>query len=623
MADTSSTTASTSAFQEVHDGLAQAETTVTYDAPTNSLPPGFGIGPSGSMNIKILPDLVCPGHEGGTIQLTYDIPTGPQRPYHPHPGVPYDGVRRRSYLPNTPEGRCLLTRYKYAFNHGHMFLVGHSVSKNKDHQVTWSTLPNHTTLKGTSFGFPDPQYFQKAATALAKLGIPTADDIVHPKAPDDITIRSLGSIRPLAPPTPNNDPPTSTAAPPCAVNDNVIPLPPPYLIPNTAPYLANIHFPSSWKLSTKEIKRCTPLKVTEDEAALKRLVLLSIPVEASEIVVALQVKDLLATTNDTNSNNNSNSNNDAAATTTMLQDQINQASVTRVCRAALLTRGSFQLKKTSMRQTGALLAAVADRNNPNIMFGLFDLRAVHVDRDMVLLAYTTTSNTDTGKNPATFPSSISSGLGRLDGSTVSYALYQTPEPNQFLSRLGCVVAAAYVSVPTWAVPIRWSGSSVPALQTITNQEYTGWMGVDGGFSSSLYAAALWYHVKHKVAIGKLETGPSAVTTLIMDHQPSKRVPTRGPQLLDLLPIAIGLSADSTMIHLLVEHGLHALAFNLVFRKLKLSKYRLPPETSGFRNALFKTLLYNVTLREIDLSGINLAGLGEGMGQGTYSTFLYC
>ena len=561
-------------FQEVHDGLAKAESLVTYSAPTNSLPSGFGVGPPGSMKIEILSDLECPGHEGGTIQLTYDIPTGPQRPYHPNPGVPYDGVRRRSYLPNTPEGRCLLTRYKYAFNHGHMFLVGRSVAKNKDHQVTWSTLPNHTTLKGTAFGFPDPEYMNKASAALAKLGVPSADDIVHPKAPDIISIRSLGGITPMAPP------PGGGPTAPCTVGDT-IPLPPPYLFPDNTPNLAAVTFPESWGLSPKEAKRCTLVSAVNDGAALKRFVVLRIPVEASEVVVSIHVKDL-ATAQDIHT----------------LQGVLKDASaVTRACRAALLTRGSLQLKKLPMMKTGAF-AAVADRGNPNIKFGLFDLRAVHLQRDVVLLAYHNDEDIST------------SGVR---SEKVSYALYQTPEPSRFLAKLASAAIAAYVGVPNWVIPIQWTGS-LPALQPITNSDYTKWIGVDGGFSSSLYAAVLSYHVKHKLEIGRVGAGNSTITNLIMDGQPSRVVPTKRPELLNLLAIAIGLAMDDKMVHPMVEHGLHALAFNLVFRKLKLSKYRLPPDISGFQNALFKALLYNVTLREVDFSGTNLSGLGEGIGK---------
>jgi hypothetical protein len=66
--------------------------------------------------------------------------------------------------------------------------------------------------------------------------------------------------------------------------------------------------------------------------------------------------------------------------------------------------------------------------------------------------------------------------------------------------LTTTVVAAYSDTPRWAIPITWSGN-LPSLPVIPQHKYTAWMGVDGGFSSSIYAAALAYHVKNKIDIG--------------------------------------------------------------------------------------------------------------------------
>lgn len=558
-------------FQHLRDGLANAETTVEYTAPTGILPPGFGIGPSGSMKIEILPTLGCPGHQGGTIQLTYKIPAAQQLSYHPNPGVPYDGIHRRSYIPNTPEGRCLLTRYKYAFQHGYMFLVGHSVAKAKDNQVTWSTLPNHTSLKGGAFGFPDPEYLNKANLALDNLGIPSADAIVDPHertmsatafAECEIEV-SPGNVTPIPLPKTQQD------AVPCAAD--AVPLAPPYFVPAT-PNLTTLTVPN-WTLSSKESKKCTLISQDDNEA--KQLRMLHIPIVASEIVVCVYVKDL---------------------TSANLQDLAN-LTATRATRSALLTRGSVQLKKLPMMKAG-LLAVVADRGKPNIKFGILDLRALHMHHDVIVLAFRQDETADSGEQQE----------------ATKYALYQTPEPSRFLTSLATVAVAAYVGVPNWAVPITWSGS-LPALQSISKREYTNWMGVDGGFSSSVYAAALAYHVQHKLEIGRrLMLSDGGISSLVMEQQPKRIVPTTGPQLLNLVELAKKLAAPDKLFHRLVEHGLDALSFNLVFRRLKLSKYRIPADVSAFRNALLKALLYNVTLREVDFSGTNLRGFGEDIGK---------
>lgn len=177
--------------QDEHDRLAAAETVVMYSPPSTTSddappPPSFGIGPPGSMTIEILPKLPCPGHKGGIIRITYDIPNGIQNSNHPHPGVAHDGTKRRSFLPNDPDGRRLLTRYKYAFRHGYMLVIGRSAAKGKDHQVTWSSLPNHTSLEGGAFGFPDLGYMERANGELDKLGIPSADEVLKEMAKGDV-----------------------------------------------------------------------------------------------------------------------------------------------------------------------------------------------------------------------------------------------------------------------------------------------------------------------------------------------------------------------------------------------------------------------------------------------------
>ena len=50
------------------------------------------------------------GYEGyKTIKITYYIPNGTQGPNHPNPGVRYTGATRCAYLPDSPEGREVLT----------------------------------------------------------------------------------------------------------------------------------------------------------------------------------------------------------------------------------------------------------------------------------------------------------------------------------------------------------------------------------------------------------------------------------------------------------------------------------------------------------------------------------
>mmetsp|Transcript_31077 Transcript_31077/g.48028 ORF Transcript_31077/g.48028 Transcript_31077/m.48028 type:complete len:578 (-) Transcript_31077:19-1752(-) len=169
-----------SPLQQVHDVMANRETKVTYTA-LSVKPPGHGNAPSGTMEIEFDSNTPCPGFENdstahGIIKLQYHIPSGSQSFYHQNPGVRFDGACRVAYLPNTAQGRCLLTRFRYAFAHGYMFLVGRSLANKRDNQTTWSTIPNKTSLKGGEFGFPDRKYLEQAHHALDQLGIPDSDD---------------------------------------------------------------------------------------------------------------------------------------------------------------------------------------------------------------------------------------------------------------------------------------------------------------------------------------------------------------------------------------------------------------------------------------------------------------
>jgi deltex-like protein len=156
---------------------------LAYDAPLSLLPLSMrqgpqGTCPSGTLTMEILPNVVCPGFSppATTLKLFYDVPNGTQRPYHPHPSVPYDGTQRTAYLPNTLDGRRLLTKFKYAWTHGLLLAVGKSITNHKDNQTTWSDIPHKTSLQGGTFGFPDATYIEVCNQAMDKAGVPASAD---------------------------------------------------------------------------------------------------------------------------------------------------------------------------------------------------------------------------------------------------------------------------------------------------------------------------------------------------------------------------------------------------------------------------------------------------------------
>jgi len=99
--------------------------------------------------------------------------------HHENPGAPFEGTVRSAFLPDTREGRRLLTRFKYAFCRGLMFDVGTSETTGMSDVVVWSRrVPQKSNLQGgpAAFGYPDPRYLDVANDALDRLMVPSADD---------------------------------------------------------------------------------------------------------------------------------------------------------------------------------------------------------------------------------------------------------------------------------------------------------------------------------------------------------------------------------------------------------------------------------------------------------------
>ena len=141
----------------------------------------YGAAPRGTLKIRQSTQQVCPGFQPPPtcIRLEYDIPSGIQSSHHPHPGRNYPSTYRRAFLPNNDDGCKLLARMKVAWNHGHMFKIGRSLTTGLDDQVCWTTVMNKTSLQGGPFGFPDSTFIGKANTELDKIGIPSADHCQH------------------------------------------------------------------------------------------------------------------------------------------------------------------------------------------------------------------------------------------------------------------------------------------------------------------------------------------------------------------------------------------------------------------------------------------------------------
>jgi len=181
-------------YEQEHARLAKESGTVEFSGPTSdaSKEPGstaehgeFARGPcpAGKLTITRQPKTICPGFKPqcGTIVLLYNIPSGTQSHVHPHPGQPFAGVQRMSYIPDNVEGQKLLSRYQLCWLRGESLEIGYSVALKRDDQVKWrDQVPHKTSLtSGGPFGWPDPSFLAKANQALDSLGIPNSDECLE------------------------------------------------------------------------------------------------------------------------------------------------------------------------------------------------------------------------------------------------------------------------------------------------------------------------------------------------------------------------------------------------------------------------------------------------------------
>ncbi|ROL42413.1 E3 ubiquitin-protein ligase DTX3L [Anabarilius grahami] len=134
-----------------------------------------GNQPNGTMNVT-RSRLSLPGYPHcGTLEITYNIPSGVQTEKHPNPGMPFLGANRQAYLPDNPEGNEVLTLLQRAFQQKLIFTVGRSTTTGAENVVTWSDIHHKTSKYGGphSFGYPDPDYLKRVKDELKAKGIET------------------------------------------------------------------------------------------------------------------------------------------------------------------------------------------------------------------------------------------------------------------------------------------------------------------------------------------------------------------------------------------------------------------------------------------------------------------
>mmetsp|Transcript_17659 Transcript_17659/g.20022 ORF Transcript_17659/g.20022 Transcript_17659/m.20022 type:complete len:124 (-) Transcript_17659:354-725(-) len=103
----------------------------------------------------------------GTIVVSYNFPCGQRG------DISYSGTARVGYLPDNKEGREVANLLKLGFERGLLFTVGTSVTTGQTNTTVWNGVHHKTSPSGgtSSFGYPDPQYFNRVKNELAAKGV--------------------------------------------------------------------------------------------------------------------------------------------------------------------------------------------------------------------------------------------------------------------------------------------------------------------------------------------------------------------------------------------------------------------------------------------------------------------
>ncbi len=133
----------------------------------------------GTMHTTLHPHVHCDGFpDVGTHIINYSMSSGKRGEVH------FSGTHRTAYLPDTAEGREVLSLLQEAFRRKLIFTVGRSVTTGRDNTVVWNGIHHKTNLSGGSayFGFPDDTYFERVKLELAMKGIyaPVSSPSVKP-----------------------------------------------------------------------------------------------------------------------------------------------------------------------------------------------------------------------------------------------------------------------------------------------------------------------------------------------------------------------------------------------------------------------------------------------------------
>jgi len=124
------------------------------------------------------------GHPGqGTIVIRYRMEGGVQGKEHLRPGRAFQapGFPRMAYLPDSDQGRTVLSLLSKAFRRRLIFTVGASLTSGQEDCVTWAGIHHKTKMTEDEHGFPDLGYLDRVMEELKERGV-----VVEESAVEDI-----------------------------------------------------------------------------------------------------------------------------------------------------------------------------------------------------------------------------------------------------------------------------------------------------------------------------------------------------------------------------------------------------------------------------------------------------
>jgi len=127
--------------------------------------------PEGQASVKWFKSSLL-GHEGhGHFSILFRIKDGKQKEGRdPNPGKKFWGKEEYCFLPDTERGRELGGRLLRAFVRGHVFTIGHSLTRNVDNVVTFNGIHMKTMRRDSPYGYPDKTYLNRLDSELASKG---------------------------------------------------------------------------------------------------------------------------------------------------------------------------------------------------------------------------------------------------------------------------------------------------------------------------------------------------------------------------------------------------------------------------------------------------------------------